>query len=82
MRFKLGWAAIVDYDKGGKLRQDTPNVNKLTTYQVKGVGAAISYELFPNTDIEIRHTFPVLGDRLFNPLRTSLGLIYRYNPNN
>lgn len=80
LRFKLGWAAIVDYDKRGKLGPDTRNRDKLGTYQVKGVGAAVSYELFKSTDVELRHVFPVWGDRLFNPLRTSVGLIYRYNP--
>jgi hypothetical protein len=80
LRFKLGWAAIVDYDKRGKIGPSTRNRDKLGTYQVKGVGAAVSYELFKSTDVELRHIFPVWGDRLFNPLRTSVGLIYRYNP--
>lgn len=80
LRFKLGWAAIVDYDKRGKIGPSTRNRDKLGTYQVKGVGAAVSYELFKSTDVELRHVFPVWGDRLFNPLRTSVGLVYRYNP--
>jgi hypothetical protein len=80
-RIKIGGSFITDYDKLGKLKFTDPNVTKLITYQIKGIGASFSYELLPNIDVEIKHTFPIIGDKLFNPLRTSVGLIYRYNPN-
>jgi hypothetical protein len=77
---KVGWSAIIDYNLRKDLTVATPHVNKLTTYQVKGVGVALAYELLPKTDVEIKHTFPLLGDELFNPLRASIGLIHRFNP--
>jgi hypothetical protein len=80
IRFRVGGSFIIDYDKLVDISLSTPNKDKLGNYQVKGIGAMVSYELLPDTDIEIKHTFPWLGDKLFNPTRFSLGLIYRYNP--
>jgi hypothetical protein len=79
-RTKLGWSAIVDHNSLKDITINTPHYNKLLTYQVKGIGVACSYELIPKTDLEIKHTLPILGDKLFNPLRFSVGLIHRYNP--
>lgn len=81
IRFRLGGSFIIDYDLAADVSISDPNRDKLGNYQVKGIGAMLSYELLPDTDVEIKHTFPLLGDKLFNPTRLSLGLIYRYNPN-
>jgi hypothetical protein len=81
MRFRVGGSFIIDYDLAADLRLTTPNKDRLGNYQVKGIGAMVSYELLTDTDVEIKHTFPLLGDKLFNPTRLSLGIIYRYNPN-
>jgi len=81
LRFRLGGSFIIDYDKLADIRITTPNANKLGNYQVKGIGAMVSYEILPDTDIEMKHTFPILGDKLFSLTRFSIGLIYRYNPN-
>ena len=81
LRLRLGGSFIIDYDIAADIGVNTPNKNKLGNYQVKGVGAMVSYEILPDTDIEMKHTFTILGDKLFSLTRFSVGLIYRYNPN-
>lgn len=52
-----------------------------SNYQVKGFAASISYEILPNTDIELKTMLPIAGETVFaNKTRTSIGIIYRYNP--
>lgn len=79
-RLGLGYSFIYDMDKRGILPFASRDQRiKLNNYQVKGIGMNISYELIPNTDIEIKHTFPIksLDESLFNPIRLSAGIIYR-----
>jgi len=61
-------------DKDGKLLG-------LSNYQVKGFAISISYEILPNTDLELKTMLPVAGEYAFdNITRTSIGIIHRYNP--
>lgn len=82
LRFKLGASFIIDYDLLDELVLSNPDRDKIGTfYQVKGLGTMISYELLPHTDIEAKYTFPFNGYQFFNATRLSLGLVYRYTPN-
>lgn len=78
LRFGLGYSFIRDLDKRHLIMSNEKGV-QLFVYQVKGIGATLSYELFTNADVELKHTFPILSfdEKLFNPLRFSVGLIYR-----
>ncbi|MBK6902839.1 MAG: hypothetical protein IPH04_08510 [Saprospirales bacterium] len=83
LRFGFGGSWIEDNEN--KFENITPNpspeVLKLGYYQVKGFGISVSYEVLPNTDIELKTTLPLLGEDIFeNSSRTSIGLFYRYNP--
>lgn len=83
IRIGLGYSMIRDLDKTRYLVIPSPyNTDGLVNYQVKGIGVTASYELFKNTDIELKHTFPIrsLNEPLFNPTRFSAGIIYRAHP--
>ncbi|HRD81873.1 MAG TPA: hypothetical protein PLL53_14010 [Saprospiraceae bacterium] len=83
IRMGLGYSMIRDLDKTRYLVIPSPyNTDGLVNYQVKGIGVTASYELFKNTDIELKHTFPIrsLNEPLFNPTRFSAGIIYRAHP--
>jgi hypothetical protein len=80
MRFGLGYSLISDLDKRALVIDGSPyNLKGLYHYQVKGIGASLSYEFMKNGDLELKHTFPIksLGEPLFNPIRFSGGIIYR-----
>lgn len=83
LRYGFGGSWIEDNEN--KIKNTTPNPTpeqlKLGNYQVKGFAISVSYEILPNTDIELKTTLPLLGEDIFeNPSRTSIGLFYRYNP--
>jgi len=83
IRVGLGYSLIRDLDKMALLTDPSPyNQKGLSIYQVKGIGASVSYELFSNADVELKHTFPIrsLDEKLFNPIRFSAGVLYRINP--
>ncbi|HMQ45881.1 MAG TPA: hypothetical protein PKA00_02985 [Saprospiraceae bacterium] len=82
IRVGVGYSLIRDLDKIALLKIDAPfPVNKFANYQVKGIGVSLSYELIKKTDIEFKHTFPILSinEPLFNPIRFSGGILYRLN---
>lgn len=83
LRYGFGGSWIEDNEN--KIKNITPNPTpeqlKLGNFQVKGFGVSVSYEILPNTDIELKTTLPLQGEDIFeNPSRTSIGLFYRYNP--
>lgn len=83
LRYGFGGSWIEDNEN--KFENITPNPTpeqlKLGTFQVKGFGVSVSYEVLPNTDIELKTTLPLLGEDIFeNSSRTSIGIFYRYNP--
>ncbi len=83
LRFKIGGSFISDFDfiTWNSQNLDSDKARKLANYQVKGIGTMVSYEIQPGTDIELKHTFPLIGDvSFFNVTRLSVGLVYRYNP--
>ncbi|HMP15297.1 MAG TPA: hypothetical protein PKD70_15570 [Saprospiraceae bacterium] len=83
IRTGIGYSMIRDFEKMGLLVTPSPyNLEGLSIYQVKGIGITASYELFKNTDIELKHTLPIrsLDEPLFNPTRFSAGIIYRAHP--
>jgi hypothetical protein len=85
IRFGLGGSWIEDND--AKLKNvtltPTPEQQKLGNFQVKGIGASLSYEILPNTDVELKTTIPIVAfqEKAFESTsRTSLGIFYRFNP--
>lgn len=83
IRIGVGYSLIRDLDKMALITDPSPyNLKGLEIYQVKGIGASLSYELFSNADVELKHTFPIrsLDEKLLNPIRFSAGIIYRINP--
>ncbi len=83
IRLGIGYSYIRDLDKIGLLTVDSPYINKgFSNFQVKGIAGTVSYEILKNTDIEIKHTFPIksMGEDIFNPLRFSIGILWRHNP--
>ena len=83
LRFGIGASWIEDNESKLKLitANPTPEQQKLVNFQVKGIGIKVSYEIIPNIDLELKTTIPLIGEEIFeSPSRTSLGLIYRYNP--
>lgn len=78
LRLGLGYSLILDLDK-----MTIKNTGDFSNYHVKGLGASVSYELIPNTDIELKHTFSIKSiddESLFSPIRFSGGIIYRIQP--
>lgn len=83
IRLGLGGSWIEDNDNKIKntTLNPTPEQQKLGNFQVKGIGVSLSYEVFPNTDIEAKTTIPTIGEKPFDSWsRTSLGIFYRFNP--
>lgn len=76
LKVKIGLAFIQDSDLSKDFTIYTPNLSKRIIYSAKGIGAAVSYNLFKNADLEVRHIFPWIGDELFSPTRFSLGLMF------
>lgn len=82
IRVGLGYSFIRDLDRMALLIENSQyKLDGLFNYQVKGIGLALSFELFENADVEVKHTIPIrsIGEKTFNPLRFSLGVIYRLN---
>jgi hypothetical protein len=82
IRFGVGYSYIRDLEQ---YRYITPaNERRFSLFQMKGIGVSLSYQLFENTDIEVKHTFPTarLNEPFFNPKRLSLGVIWRLQSKN
>lgn len=80
IRYGLSGTWIDDYQILRDIR-GTSRRNTSLRYQDFGIGANISYELLPNWDVEVKHTFTLIEDK--SPLtlrRFSLGLLHRFNP--
>jgi hypothetical protein len=82
LRVKVGGSFILDYNRIlNEAPVSDPNlVRPYIYYQAKGIGAAISYEILPKTDIEIRHTFTTIGlkdEGPFDIRRLSAGIVFR-----
>ena len=79
LRLGLGYSLIRDIEKQALLTVEDHN-GALGRDQVKGLGASAAYEVFPKTDLELKHTFPIksLDEPLFNPLRFSIGIVRRF----
>lgn len=78
LRTGVGYSLIRDLDKMAR-----PYKAGFHNYQVKGMGASISYEVIKNTDIELKHTFSIASkddESLLRPMRFSAGIIYRIRP--
>ncbi len=82
LRFGLGRSWIEDNEiKLENVGASPEYINRLGNFEVKGVGLSFSYEILPHTDLEIKTTIPTIGEEVFeNRSRTSLGILYRFNP--
>jgi len=83
LRYGIGGSWIEDDENKIKniTLTPTPEQQKLGNFQVKGIGLTLSYEVLKNIDLELKTTLPFLGEKIFeNRSRTSIGLLYRYNP--
>jgi hypothetical protein len=81
LKLGIGYSYIRDLNNRMALEgipASDPRKLEFTNYQVKGVGALISYKIFTSYLIEVKHTFPVssLDEPFFNPSRLSVGVIY------
>lgn len=78
-----GVAYIIDhntiYETRMKINQGLLKAN-LWYYNVKGLYITYYHPIYKRWEIEFRQIFPIVNEELFNPSRTSLGLIYKFKP--
>lgn len=77
LRAGLSGMWIVDKDELVSLSIDEVYRKHLYNFQVKGIGASLSWEFYKNTDLEIRNTFPLIGRKMFDIRLFSVGLVRR-----
>lgn len=49
-------------------------------YNVKGLYVSYYHPILDNMEIEFRQILPLINEKIFNPSRTSLGLVYKFKP--
>jgi len=80
LRIGAGYSFITDYDVKVRADYTEPGALDLFYYQVKGIGATLSYEILPKLDIEVKNTFPLKSVDGHHWRFLSLGTIYRFAP--
>jgi hypothetical protein len=80
MKFGLGAAFITD---NNTLYETRININpgpysvRLWYYNVKGISLSVSYPITKQFDVEARQIISYAGEKGYNPMRSSVGVIYR-----
>lgn len=83
IKIGAGAAYVIDhntiYETRTKINQGLLNRN-LWYYNVKGLYISYYHPIYERWEIEFRQILPIVNEELFNPSRTSLGLIYKLKP--
>lgn len=83
IKFAIGGAFIIDhntiYETRTKINQGLAKTN-LWYYNVKGFYFSYAHPMSSNIDIQLRQIIPLVGEKGYNPSRTSVGVVYKIKP--
>ncbi|MBX2892689.1 MAG: hypothetical protein KF734_17300 [Saprospiraceae bacterium] len=83
IKFAIGGAFVIDhntiYETRTKINQGLAKTN-LWYYNIKGLYFSYYHPLTSNMDIQLRQIIPLVGEKGYNPSRTSVGVVYKIKP--
>lgn len=83
IKLAIGGAFIIDhntiYETRTNINQGLAKIN-LWYYNIKGLYFSYSHPLTSNMDIQLRQIIPLIGEKGYNPSRSSVGIVYKIKP--
>jgi len=80
----IGYNWTTDYNTIYQIWDEVYSGNRkrvdLYFYNVKGIALGLGIPVFEKFDLDLRGILPIRGEKIGNPMRFSLGLVYKINP--